>query len=1141
MKKKVLISLLLFFMGMSGVCAKEFSVGSLYDKSFSEEYFVNGLKYYDGTANATYDFSMWSYKMVAKSDSSETISYCLDPQKKDGNNYKIDRILGDEGSSKSVQAYDAGIQKILEHGLNDFNSSYKGLSGSNLYVATSIAIRAFTLGLYDWGGGAETYLFKSSAHATLGAQWAAEFSQYSTIAVPSCAGSSNIQNCFLNNVKSTYSWYDSKSTFKMDSSTASSVIEAAKSLFGEGVQAAAEFMQNGSAAGNVSYEIGKEVQVERQEDTVKSYILITLNVENFAEEGVINNFKVDPSSNGKGITIDSIEYSLDNENFSTLSSGVNVASDIPVENGVRNGKVYIKLNITKVVNDDCENMRFKVTFDYNDPNKLIQAAILKEVNSPDKQRFLVITKLGEGDVLNQVIEGNIGCAQEICETKISVPECSEDENDAIAEIIAPEEIKKCILNNVDDATNSYQLTESNGGVSNNYCSIFCKEDYKDVIDNGVDGGIKLNPIVEDVVCGGYFQLKSHVEGQKDCYTGGNTDDDATNGKGSIDKDKYLEEIINAQKKMIENRDLYLMASNVLNNILTGYGDCGCYYYYVNPYATYSGLNAVVVDEENGIVEARETSKSFDEKYSSYCEGNCVAAADGTCDSSCKPGDKSDITKLVENDLEIYKEGMEEAYEDYVEIITSYNACTAAWTNEFLFGHSLTYYFDELQSDGTLHSDYYNMKSPDDFTLEAIGEAEEESEVEICLSTTNDKYECDDTPVTFDELNETVINEDGAYNVVEEYKSKVYEEFTFTICDVDGCEDSNQLISQAAFIRKSVKKSQDYITPTVYYQTDVAGFVTVNEGFDNDAASAFPIFNGVPVSRKAVGGGNFKLMIQDLGEFYDSGELGRLIDFEGDHEDESVANALGDAGIETFDGNYECQFYSPCRPEDCPDCDITCEPDGCEWDPGACPDCVFDCINCVVDLGKLQVNFKPISTTTVNSADREYGYNWMVDTSLLAPDLKEQLSLITLKAETTIDEIEESNETIFKTDGDNSELAFSIRMTPEVIAHLKDYNKSATSSGLSVEESGGYANDSLTCYDANLGGTAYNKIYCYSEVIDDLVARFDDQIIVKNRTDASARSNNNANASGYWTLWPNWSESEKDENGQYTVIGGPAWK
>lgn len=151
---------------------------------------------------------------------------------------------------------------------------------------------------------------------------------------------------------------------------------------------------------------------------------------------------------------------------------------------------------------------------------------------------------------------------------------------------------------------------------------------------------------------------------------------------------------------------------------------------------------------------------------------------------------------------------------------------------------------------------------------------------------------------------------------------------------------------------------------------------------------------------------------------------------------------------------------------------------------------------------------------------------------------EPLKLLVDKAETTIDEIESENEMIYDKTGEDSSLAFSVKLTTDLINELKSINSAA-------EGSGGYANDTLTCYDATLDdGTVVPDIYCYSDVIDDLITKYGDDIVVYNRTPKDNRSDDNdaANSDGYWTLWSSWEMPTLQENsGALTVIGGPSWK
>ena len=225
------------------------------------------------------------------------------------------------------------------------------------------------------------------------------------------------------------------------------------------------------------------------------------------------------------------------------------------------------------------------------------------------------------------------------------------------------------------------------------------------------------------------------------------------------------------------------------------------------------------------------------------------------------------------------------------------------------------------------------------------------------------------------------------------------------------------------------------------------------------------------------GGTFRLILEDLGEFYDPADhgsedkYGRLIDYNGDNEDKSVANALGYDANNGFDGNYECYYVNNCKPDDCPNCEFV--------PSGVCPNCNFTptdvCINCIFNLDELQINVKPITNTEVKNPSRYYGYNWITDTNY------GRLELISQKAEQTINEIQEQNDLIYSSTKvtDDNGLAFSINLTPSIISYLKEYNAAA-------EEKGGYGNDSLTCEDATFGETTVENLFCYSEVISELV-------------------------------------------------------
>ena len=206
------------------------------------------------------------------------------------------------------------------------------------------------------------------------------------------------------------------------------------------------------------------------------------------------------------------------------------------------------------------------------------------------------------------------------------------------------------------------------------------------------------------------------------------------------------------------------------------------------------------------------------------------------------------------------------------------------------------------------------------------------------------------------------------------------------------------------------------------------------------------------------------------------------------------------------------------------CEIPDSPE-CEGDG-----CTPDCINCIINESKLNLNVKNISLTNVKSVKRNFGYNWLTKTELskYSSKIQNQLNVISNKANITINEIEKNNEMVY--DGSkntaSSNLAFSIKLTPTVLNEIKSYNRKE-------ENKGGYGNDSLTCYDATISGTTYKNIYCYSELIDDLVKNHKDLIVGADKRNSS-NNKNDANKLGYWTLYPNYT---RNKNG----LGGPSWK
>lgn len=1136
---------------------------------------VSGSEYkVPGMTDGVSQFGLYIYDFKSTSDGNSFTSYCMDPHKRANrgqSQYKIERVLGDS-KSKVVQAFDAGILEIIKNGYNQYNNSYQlnvntpeignintTVSGNNLYIATSIAIRAYSLGLFGFGtdltfsvGGPA-----ASAHITRGVQWASYHKDKVNVINPTNCSSNNLEEwgkCYVNNYiknKAGETWYNSKYNLTVDNNTPSSyaIIYAAYELFVSGLDKAYEAYTGTIKTPTIKAEIQKNTKsIEKSNTTETVYMYADFTVNNFsATNGKVTNINVvcnDCQRNGARILKTEIRKP-GTDTWENLTNQINILDYLTADGNLKSGKIETRITVSKPVGDEnCSNSSFKITYDYTDPN-LVYSGVLLKTSDAQAQRFFIIQK--NEDVLKGEVEGTIKCSSLTCETTLEEPICSYDETKAVATIKTNSNIKKCIIDKNDDANNSYQFTESAGGVDNAYCKVFCKEDYAE---------IKLNPIVQNVKCGGYFKLTSKINGTKTCYTGSpNTTENSTNGKNSIDKEKYLQDIIAAQKDMIKAYDDYLNYKAAKEHTGTQTYHCGSCCSDKTEYSTtvkgttYTGYEVAKVNYETGeVIGTLVYNKAHYNKStgsgSCGCK-SCGSKKDGTydscclCPNNCSGGSYSDLN--LENLISDAKKAMETAYARYQQILRDYNACTTAWTNEFAFAQKLKYYYDERRdSSNTSYSPYYDLiNSKEELQyLEKYGNEKVNTKITVCTGATNDKYECLDKnkEKTFDlSIDKNSLQD---YNYNSSYGTDVFNPRNYVICSIaSGCITDTRQISQAAFIKKEVTKEQKYITPTSFYQIAANGKVVAYDNYSIDKVQLEPLVNKLPISTSSVGGGTFKLIIENLGEFYgEKNAYGRLIDYGKSNEHRSVANAVGVSG---FDGNYVCHYENQCRPKDCPNCEFVCEGENCNWVD--CPSCDFECVNCIFNLDDLNITVKTITTTDVDAAKRTPGYNWITpdqlnDYTWISSTTREALQLVSKKASTTISEIESINEMIYDdktTDG--SRLGFSIRLTPAIIKKITKYNQDNLNSG-------GYLNNSLKCYEATINGETYKNMYCYSELIDDLVeyATSNKDVSIKvlpSRINDEARRASESGNSGYWTLWSNYSIDKTSES----VIGGPAWK
>lgn len=1083
MKKNIKNLLILFIMTFCAfninVSAKAITENSTFSKKSTDELELDDIiiKNHEGK------YITWKY--VFDSEGEDFAAYCQDPQRVASNGYSVDHFLGTT-SDKTENALELGILEIIKNGSNQ----YSEMDDKDLYVSTAIAIRALALGVMGRGDGGiagnKEFIISASANVSLGKEWIKDYENELTL--PSF---------------SDYGWYDPQYKLATKEGASDSILSKARELFGIGITTAEKVMNGETTTASVESSTSSDKQFQYQ----------TIEYKNFTPgEAEMKNFQLScPDCGSNGIKIENLEYRASG-GWQSLSSSTNVLADISSGDGT----VELRFKYTLPTNEeDCNSANYKITYEYNDPNLEYIGALLVVKNAKNVQRFYVIQKNEEG--LTAEIEGTITCG-EACQTEITEPLCKDPgAGSGEGSIKAPEEIKKCIIQKNDDAGNTYKYTAAVDS-NNKYCQVYCKEDY---------AKIKLDPVIKDVKCGGYFKLTSQIEGKKTCYTGGKTKDGATNGAKSIDKDQYIKDIIDAQEKMIKGRHLVKMAEVAASadpELKTCSSCIGCSEEGYVRTGTFTGFGSVVENKEEGIVKAVDKFDSFDYGSKPACGNatikNCDQSDPPNCTSDCDPSNKctpgateEEVKAAIEATR---KEGLgliEEGMEEYKAAIKAYNACTTAWANTFLFQQKLEYYYDESHGEDNDNKDYHPyydllIKEAAEelrYLKKEDGTESETKKITVCTKKANEKYECEgnEIPVSGNADESLPSAENFYYN--SSYGS-VFEDRTYTICTESECKSDTKKISQASFVKKEVEKKQDYITPTAFYQIAANGKITVNGSYTGKEVQIEALENVLPISTSTVGGGVFKIKISGLGEFYDAdNKVGRLMDVDGPNYDRSVGKVVKSQG--GFDGEYVCYYESPCKPDNCPDCEIDCEGDGCTWPEPTCPDCETDCVDCIMDGGKINATVKTISTSNFNSAEREYGYNWVVTTT------SADLELIRQKAVKTITEIEEVNEMVYdKTDGDDSKLAFSITLTPEMIRDIKKYNEQQQSNG-------GYMNDSLTCKDVG----DYKNLNCYSDLIDELSDKYSDKIVAPKRgTDE------------YWTLWDGYIYNEN-------VIGGPSWR
>ena len=724
--------------------------------------------------------------------------------------------------------------------------------------------------------------------------------------------------------------------------------------------------------------------------------------------------------------------------------------------------------------------------------------------------------------------------------------------------VANNNVVKCVLNNKDIAGNSYKLAKDHEPdsttlpkASNKYCAVYCKEDYEYLKFTGR----------QDAYSGRYITLNAASKGTKTCYLGRGAYNDNTN---RVEPDgvniegfneivgQYYEKLVKELNRYYESKayfDALSDAKAIHRKISSCVGDLNIVEYNVAgakngvKYPVYKLITGnkqghyvdyqIVVDSEK-----QTFALTFEDTYS-------LATYDkqtNTCNGS------NTVSDTAEEKLYASKKNYEQSYKNANEQIkklldnirtevNEINECTN-WSVKGLDALLIKFEYEDIYFER-----FFNKADRNVFNVTSVSE-EKSNPVEACTgSLTDNSYEsCGSNPV--------------------EVSSKIHK------YEWDGSElkdiGEKYTVSNVRYRSEKYVDAYTYATKNVVYNTFPSGVITDEETTNSSIIEGLPIQIKVPT-----GIYDFKYKVEKIGEIYENKYLsdinkhdtGRIIDNTVENANTVVNKILNNSDKVLFNGEYVCQYII-----NCPQCDVTCDDDGCSITPH-CPICMVDCddccVGCIYDDGDLQIDFKSIAINPpkneTSNPDNPNG-DEQQDCNILGCDLssapynwnvESEYEILAKKADATIKEISEYGELIYldKEDSEVTELTgigssqkvLKVVMTPSLASKIRDYNREKNNKG-------GFSDDSLKCYDYKIGDRTFENIFCYSEFIDKFESDFEyinesriSSSDKNQRESASKQINNSQN--DYWKTFINVTgyEINVEKIGSQKVLGGPAWK
>ncbi len=403
-----------------------------------------------------------------------------------------------------------------------------------------------------------------------------------------------------------------------------------------------------------------------------------------------------------------------------------------------------------------------------------------------------------------------------------------------------------------------------------------------------------------------------------------------------------------------------------------------------------------------------------------------------------------------------------------------NACSA-WDLDFEASPVINY---------TYESNYYDLAKSggEEYTkMSLVSEIEDSNSVFRCNGTVNEKYSTCTGSTVNSTTNKTVY-----------YKGTA---ITSVISNID-------------YYSVSKSKTMTYDSPESFYNVYPSGEIVL--GKYEDATNTFTpptsiettLVDGLPITFDLEDGlYDFTFEIDDLGEYYSTCDLGRIVDVGTNKTDKSLDDNIQTSSTRSsYDGKYICYYDVPC-----PDC---------EFIPGTLPE--PPCPECIAHVGDLY--FRTYSTNNFNPNDRDLGYNWSYDYKY---DINSKYGFVIEKSKLTI-EGDSSHEGVIGLADEvyAQEALLTVDLTPQLSSEIKAYNNDNN-----------YLDNSLTCY----GEGSYDNIYCYSNFLDEMASDHPNEFnFIDNRPlSVLDRENNEGDYFITYTL-------NIPPIGP-TSVGGPSWK